>query len=283
MDKIAWIGTGVMGHAMVSHLIEAGHSVKVYNRSLQKTEGLHAQVCLSVEEVVKDVDVVITMLGYPKDVEEVYAKIFKHQNTKPLCIDMTTSAPELAKRIALSAKDFGIEVLDAPVSGGDIGAKNASLAIMVGGDENAFTKALPLFEKMGKTITYCGTSGNGQHCKMANQIVVAGNVAAVAESMSYAIKQGLDPKLVLQAISGGAAASWQLSNNGPKMIDRDDKPGFYIHHFVKDLLLVLNEAEQVGLELPVVSEVLSSYQALVDKGFASKGTQALIEHYLDES
>ncbi|HCT62726.1 MAG TPA: oxidoreductase [Erysipelotrichaceae bacterium] len=281
MEKIAWIGTGVMGHAMVSHLIKAGYPVQVYNRSIQKTEGLNAKVCLSIEDVVKDVDIVFTMLGYPKDVEEVYAEIFKHQNTKPLCIDMTTSAPDLAKQLALRASELGIEVLDAPVSGGDIGAKNASLAIMVGGSENTYRKALPLFEKMGKTITYCGTSGNGQHCKMANQIVVAGNVAAVAESMSYAIKQGLDPKLVLQAISGGAAGSWQLTNNGPKMIDHDDKPGFYIHHFVKDLLLVLSEAENVGLELPIVSEVLSSYQALVDKGYASKGTQALIEHYLD--
>lgn len=281
MEKIAWIGTGVMGHAMVSHLIKAGHPLKVYNRSIQKTEGLDAQVCSSIEDVVKDVDVIFTMLGYPKDVEEVYGEIFKHQNTKPLLIDMTTSAPELAKKLSHKANTLGMQVLDAPVSGGDIGAKNASLAIMVGGDENAFIKALPLFERMGKTITYCGTSGNGQHCKMANQIVVAGNVAAVAESMSYAIKQGLDPKLVLQAISGGAAASWQLSNNGPKMIDHDDKPGFYIHHFVKDLLLVLEEAERVGLELPVVSEVLSSYQSLVDKGYASKGTQALIEHYLD--
>lgn len=281
MEKIAWIGTGVMGHAMVNHLIKAGYPVQVYNRSIQKTEGLNAKVCLSIEEVVKDVDIIFTMLGYPKDVEEVYAEIFKHQNTKPLCIDMTTSAPELAKQIALLASELSIDVLDAPVSGGDIGAKNASLAIMVGGSENAYRKALPLFEIMGKTITYCGTSGNGQHCKMANQIVVAGNVAAVAESMSYAIKQGLDPKLVLQAISGGAAGSWQLTNNGPKMIDHDDKPGFYIHHFVKDLLLVLSEAENVGLELPIVSEVLSSYQALVDKGYASKGTQALIEHYLD--
>lgn len=281
MERVAWIGTGVMGHAMVSHLIKAGYPVQVYNRSIQKTEGLNAKICLSIEEVVKDVDIIFTMLGYPKDVEEVYAEIFKHQNTKPLCIDMTTSAPELAKQIALRAKELGIDVIDAPVSGGDIGAKNASLAIMVGGSENAYRKALPLFEKMGKTITYCGTSGNGQHCKMANQIVVAGNVAAVAESMSYAIKQGLDPKLVLQAISGGAAGSWQLTNNGPKMIDHDDKPGFYIHHFVKDLLLVLSEAENVGLELPIVSEVLSGYQALVDKGYASKGTQALIEHYLD--
>lgn len=281
MEKIAWIGTGVMGHAMVSHLIKAGHPVKVYNRSLEKTAGLDAQVCLSIEDVVGDVDVVITMLGYPKDVEEVYAKIFQHQNTKPLCIDMTTSAPQLAKQLALKAETYGMQILDAPVSGGDIGAKNASLAIMVGGNEDAFVKALPLFEKMGKTITYCGASGNGQHCKMANQIVVAGNVAAVAESMSYAIKQGLDPKLVLKAISGGAAGSWQLTNNGPKMVERDEKPGFYIHHFVKDLLLVLSEAERVDLELPVVSEVLSSYQTLVDKGDALKGTQALIKHYLD--
>ena len=281
MEKIAWIGTGVMGHAMVSHLIKAGYPLQVYNRSIEKTQGLDAQVYFSIEDVVKDVDVVITMLGYPQDVEEVYAKVFKHQNTKPLCIDMTTSAPELAKKLALTAESYGMQILDAPVSGGDMGAKNASLAIMVGGEETAFHKAYPLFEKMGKTITYCGVSGNGQHCKMANQIVVAGNVAAVAESMSYAMKQGLDPKCVLQAIRDGAAASWQLSNNGPKMIERDEKPGFYIHHFVKDLLLVLHEAERVDLQLPLVSEVLSSYQALVDKGYAMKGTQALIKHYLE--
>lgn len=281
MEKIAWIGTGVMGHAMVSHLIKAGYPLQVYNRSIEKTQGLDAQVYFSIEDVVKDVDVVITMLGYPQDVEEVYVKVFKHQNTKPLCIDMTTSAPELAKKLALTAESYGMQILDAPVSGGDMGAKNASLAIMVGGEETAFHKAYPLFEKMGKTITYCGVSGNGQHCKMANQIVVAGNVAAVAESMSYAIKQGLDPELVLQAIRDGAAASWQLSNNGPKMIERDEKPGFCIHHFVKDLLLVLHEAERVDLQLPLVSEVLSSYQVLVDKGYAMKGTQALIKHYLE--
>lgn len=281
MEKIAWIGTGVMGHAMVEHLIKAGYPVKVYNRSLEKTADLAAQSCQSIAEVVQDVDVIFTMLGYPKDVEEVYAQIFKHQNTRPLCIDMTTSAPELAKQIAERAQALKMEVLDAPVSGGDIGAKNATLAIMVGGDQTAYQKALPLFEKLGKTITYCGAAGNGQHCKLANQIVVAGNVVAVAESMSYAIKQGLNPKLVLQAISGGAASSWQLLNNGPKMIERDDKPGFYIHHFVKDLLLVLQEAEGIDLELPVVSEVLRAYQTLVDKGYASKGTQALIDHYLE--
>lgn len=281
MEKIAWIGTGVMGHAMVNHLIKAGYPVKVYNRSLEKAADLDAQLCHSIEELIQDVDVVFTMLGYPKDVDEVYAQIFMHQNSKPVCIDMTTSSPELAKKIAVQAQGLNMAVLDAPVSGGDIGAKNASLAIMVGGDPTAYHKVLPLFEKLGKTITYCGPAGNGQHCKLANQIVVAGNVAAVAESMSYAIKQGLDPKLVLQAISGGAASSWQLLNNGPKMIDHDDRPGFYIHHFVKDLLLVLHEAEGVDLELPVVSEVLSSYQALVDKGYASKGTQALIDHYLD--
>jgi len=281
MKKIAWIGTGVMGYAMAAHLIEAGYPLNVYTRTASKAEGLRARLCFSIEEAVQEADIVITMVGYPQDVQEVYDAIFKYARRGTLCIDMTTSAPSLAQDLAIQAKKYGLNCLDAPVSGGDIGAKNATLTIMVGGDVQTYHEALPIFEKLGKTITYVGKAGSGQHCKMANQIVIAGNLVAVCESIQYAKKCGLDPQLVLSAISGGSAASWQLLNNGPKILQDNLSPGFYVHHFIKDLKLVLHEAHQVNLHLPVVEEVLKDYEALVEKDptLALAGTQALIKSY----
>jgi len=284
MKKIAWIGTGVMGNAMVTHLINAGYTCSLYNRSKEKMMNLidKAILCDTIAEAVNDADIIFTMVGYPKDVREVYCAehgIFNHCKKGILCVDMTTSAPSLAIELSLIAKEKGVRLLDAPVSGGDIGAKNATLSIMVGGLKSDYDDALEFFQYMGKQITYIGESGSGQHCKMANQIVVAGNIAAVTEAISYIQSKGLDENLILQAISGGAAGSWQLSNNGPKILKEDYNPGFYIHHFIKDLKLVCEEAENAQLDLSVVKDVLSKYEYLAQNGYSSLGTQALIKAY----
>ena len=284
MKKIAWIGTGVMGNAMVTHLINAGYTCSLYNRTKEKMMNLKdkAILCDTIADAVKDADIVFTMVGYPKDVRDVYCAdngIFNHCKKDILCVDMTTSAPSLAVELSAIAKVKGVRLLDAPVSGGDIGAKNATLSIMVGGSESDYNEALEFFNLMGKQITYIGESGSGQHCKMANQIVVAGNIAAVTEAISYIQSKGLDENLILQAISGGAAGSWQLSNNGPKILNEDYKPGFYIHHFIKDLKLVCEEAENEHLDLSVVKDVLSKYEKIANEGYASLGTQALIKAY----
>lgn len=284
MKKVAWIGTGVMGNAMVSHLINAGYSCNVYNRSKEKMLNLKdkAKICDSIQETVSDADIIFTMVGYPKDVNEVYCAdygIFNHCKKNALCIDMTTSAPSLAIELANKAREKGVRLLDAPVSGGDVGARNATLSIMVGGHLSDYDEALEYFQLMGKLITYIGEHGSGQHCKMANQIVVAGNIAAVTEAISYIQAKGLDENRILQAISGGAAGSWQLSNNGPKILKQDYNPGFYIHHFIKDLKLVCEEAENEHLDLSVVKDVLSKYEKIANEGYASLGTQALIKAY----
>lgn len=284
MKKIAWIGTGVMGNAMVSHLINAGYSCNVYNRSKEKMLNLKdkAKICDSIQETVSDADIIFTMVGYPKDVNEVYCAdygIFNHCKKNALCIDMTTSAPSLAIELANKAREKGVRLLDAPVSGGDVGARNATLSIMVGGHLSDYDEALEYFQLMGKLITYIGEHGSGQHCKMANQIVVAGNIAAVTEAISYIQAKGLDENRILQAISGGAAGSWQLLNNGPKILKQDYNPGFYIHHFIKDLKLVCEEAENEHLDLSVVKDVLSKYEKIAYEGYASLGTQALIKAY----
>jgi len=284
MKKIAWIGTGVMGNSMVSHLIDAGYPVSIYTRSKAKAENLkeRAAVYDSIAEAVKDADVVISMVGYPKDVESVYAGdqgVFKCAKKGALCIDMTTSSPSLAQKLYVMAQSNSLRMLDAPVSGGDIGAKNATLSIMVGGDHGDFEEAGEFFALLGKTVTYIGKAGSGQHCKMANQIVVAGNIAAISESMYYAKNAGVDPNIILQAISGGAAGSWQVNNNGPKILKENYDPGFYIHHFIKDLTLVEEEAGKVDISLPVVHQVLALYRQLMDEGYGQLGTQALIKAY----
>ena len=284
MKKIAWIGTGVMGNSMVSHLINAGYPVSIYTRSKEKAENLKdkANVYDSIAEAVKDADVVLSMVGYPKDVSSVYAGaggVFENAKPGVLCIDMTTSSPTLAAQLSELAKSKGLRMLDAPVSGGDIGAKNATLSIMVGGDPQDFQQAKELFDLMGKSVTYIGKAGAGQHCKMANQIVVAGNIAAITESMHYAFNAGIDPEIVLQAISGGAAGSWQVSNNGPKILKENYDPGFYIHHFIKDLTLVEEEASKAHIDLPIAHQVLELYRQLLDEGYGQLGTQALIKAY----
>lgn len=277
--KIAWIGTGVMGYPMVNHLIEAGYEAAVYNRTISKTNGLNARICTSIKEVVKDAEIIFTMVGYPNDVKETYSKILRYANRGSICVDMTTSDPKLAITLAQKAKRKGLVMLDAPVSGGDIGAQKGTLSIMVGGDKNTYEKVVPLFEKLGTSIHYLGESGSGQYCKMANQIVVASNLAAVSEAISYAKAVNLDPEKMLNAISGGAAGSWQVSNNGPKILKEDYKPGFYIHHFIKDLKLVDKSAAKAKLKLESSHIVLKNLQKYVRKHpeGAQLGTQAYIE------
>lgn len=287
MKNIAWIGTGVMGNAMVEHLIDAGYNCYLYNRTQAKmlNHQNRAILCNSIKEAVKEADVIFTIVGYPKDVKDVYCSkdgIFEHCKSEVLCIDMTTSAPSLAIELFNIANAKQIRLLDAPVSGGDIGAKNATLSIMVGGNKNDFDEALEYFNYLGKHVTYIGSAGSGQHCKMANQILVAGNIAAVSEAICYIQSKQLDTNVVLQAISNGAAGSWQLVHNGPKMIKEDYQPGFFIHHFVKDLKLVCQEAEQSKLDLTVVKEVLKKYEDLIDQEFGYLGTQAIIKTYTKE-
>lgn len=281
MKHIAWIGTGVMGHAMVSHLLDAGYPITIYTRTKEKALDLadKARVVESVEEAVKDADVVISIVGYPQDVDSIYQRVFKSAKKNALLIDMTTSSPTLAADLYQQAKAHGLRMMDAPVSGGDIGAKNATLTIMAGGDLADYDEALEIFKVLGKTITYIGAAGFGQHCKMANQIVIAGNIAAVSESLHYMLAIGLDPQKALSAIGGGSASSWQLLNNGPKMLSKDFDPGFFIHHFVKDLDLVEEEAHKADITLPVVHQVLALYNQLIEEGDRELGTQALIRAY----
>lgn len=282
---IGFIGTGVMGRSMAAHLLNAGHTVLVYNRTKAKTEELVAQGAewkATVAEVAEQSDVVITMVGYPSDVEEVYFGengILSHAKAGSYLIDMTTSKPSLAEKIAEKAKEKGLHSLDAPVSGGDVGAKKGTLTIMVGGEKEAFEEMLPILEKMGENIVLQGGPGAGQHTKMSNQIMIASNMVGVCESIVYAEKAGLDPKKVLQSIAFGAAGSWSLSNLAPRMLDGNFEPGFYVKHFIKDMTIALESAEEMGMMTPGLKLAKSLYDELVEKGGENNGTQALYKLY----
>lgn len=286
--SIGFVGTGVMGKSMVRHLIKAGYIVYVYNRTKEKTAALieeGAHWCDSPKEIAKKVDVVMTMVGYPHDVEEVYfgaEGILTHAKRGTITIDFTTSTPTLAKRIYEEGKSKGIHVLDAPVSGGDIGAKEGRLAIMIGGDEEAYEACLPLFELLGKNIILQGNAGSGQHTKMCNQIAIASNMLGVCEALAYAKKAGLHPEKVLQSISTGAAGSWSLSNLAPRMLQGDFEPGFYVKHFIKDMKIALAEAEQLGLSAPGLALARELYEQLMQDGEENSGTQALYKRYIKE-
>lgn len=279
--KIGFIGTGVMGSGMVRNLLKNDYAVRVYNRTPQKAQALvkdGAIFAATIEECIKDVDTVITMVGMPDDVKEVYDVIFENFNGK-IAIDMTTSSPSLAKQLFIQGQAKGISVLDAPVSGGDSGAKNGTLSIMVGGDKKAFEQAIPIFEAMGKTISYIGEAGSGQHCKMANQIAIAGCVAGVSEALNYSKTMGLDVQTVFDAISMGAAGSWQMTNNGQKMINDDLAPGFFIKHFIKDMKLAVDEADKNHLDLTILKDVLSAYEKVAARYGGDLGTQAIYKLY----
>lgn len=285
MKKIGFVGTGVMGSSMVLNLIKHGYELSVYNRTKSKAEACiaaGAKWCDTVAECAKDKDVVITIVGFPKDVEEVYFGengILNAAKKGAYVIDMTTTSPMLSEKIYKAAAEKGIYALDAPVSGGDTGARNGTLAIMVGGDKAAFDECMPVFEAMGTNIRYEGKAGNGQHVKMANQIAIAGAVSGVAEAVRYAMAMGVDVDTMLDTISNGAAGSWQMSNNGPKMAKEDYAPGFYIKHFIKDMKIAIECAETKGVTLDVLEQVCDEYVQLENDGKGDLGTQAIIEYY----
>ncbi|MFP4177787.1 MAG: NAD(P)-dependent oxidoreductase [Acholeplasmataceae bacterium] len=278
--RIAWIGTGVMGTPMAINLSDAGHEVVAYNRTHEKARALEPDIRAysDLAACVKDRDVVFTMVGYPGDVEEVYETILAAASPQTILIDMTTSSPSLARTIYERAGKRNLFSLDAPVTGGDLGAREATLSIMVGGDEDVFKRALPLFEILGETVTYMGGAGMGQDMKLTNQTVIAGNIAGIAEALTYASQKGIDLDRALKVINGGSASSWQARINGRKMVDKDYKPGFYVKHFLKDLKLVL--AEKKDLSLPVLERVTKAHEVLAENGFADLGTQSFIEYYL---
>lgn len=283
MKTIGFIGVGVMGRGMVKNLLKAGFAVEVYSRSKEKLIGFLAETGVvwhdTVASCAANCDAVITMVGYPKDVEQVYfgqEGILSNAKRGTYLIDMTTTDPRLAQRIAAEAAPKGLHALDAPVSGGDTGAQNATLSIMVGGDQADFDVCLPLFQCMGKTVLYEGPAGFGQHTKMANQIAIAGAIAGACEALSYGEHMGLDTQKMLDSISQGAAGSWQMSNQCPKMMTEDYAPGFFLKHFIKDMKIA---ADQQAGELPVLDQVLSQYEALQADGDGDLGTQALVRWY----
>ncbi|RLC03673.1 MAG: NAD(P)-dependent oxidoreductase [Deltaproteobacteria bacterium] len=280
---VGFVGLGVMGQSMAGHILNAGYELHVYNRTKSKAEKITSKGAVwedTVVELTTKCNVIITIVGFPADVENVYLGdkgILNHATKGTIVIDMTTSSPDLAENIYEKAKEKGIDSLDAPVSGGDLGAQNASLSIMVGGDRKTFDKAFPLFEVMGKNIVLQGKSGSGQHTKMANQIAIAAGLVAVCESLAYAKKAGLDPETVLKSIGKGAAESWSLNNLGPRMIAQNVEPGFYIKHFIKDMNIAAASSTRLGLKTPGLDLTLSLYKRMADMGFENNGTQALFK------
>ena len=280
--NILFIGTGVMGAPMASHLSDAGHKVYAYNRTYEKAKALEPKVIAvkDYKEVIKTCDVVFSIVGYPSDVKEVYEQVIPIAKKKTILVDMTTSSPTLAKQLSEKAKAHDLYMLDAPVTGGDLGAINQTLSIMVGGDEKIFNKVKPLFEIMGKTITYMGKPGSGMTAKLCNQTVIAGNILGIAEALTLAQAKGLDLDRMLNVIVGGSASSWQAKNNGRKMIDHNYKPGFFVKHYLKDLKLAVEEKGE--LPLIVLETAKRAYQILSDHQFLENGTQAIIEVYLQK-
>lgn len=284
--QIGFVGTGVMGRGMVKNLMKAGYSLTVYNRTKASAEellNLGVAWVDTVSELASKCDVVITIVGYPKDVEEVYLSeggLIPNAKAGSVLIDMTTSSPLLAKKISEAGKAKGLETLDAPVSGGDIGARDGKLVIMVGGESNVFDKVKPIFEAMGTNIILQGPAGSGQYTKMCNQITIASGMIGVCEAIAYAKKAGLDPSRVLGSIAGGAAGSWSLSNLGPRMIAGNFEPGFYVKHFIKDMKIALESAKEMGLMIPGLELTKSLYEKLASEGEENSGTQALYKLYL---
>lgn len=282
---IGFIGTGVMGKSMAGHLLDAGYQLTVYTRTKEKAADLLEKGAVwsaTPREVARKADVIFTIVGYPSDVEEIYLGedgLIANGKQGSYLIDMTTSTPSLAKKIYEQAKEKGMNAIDAPVSGGDVGAREAKLAIMVGGDNEAFLKVEPLLNILGTNIVHQGVAGAGQHTKMCNQIAIASNMIGVSEAIIYAQKAGLDPETVLKSISTGAAGSWSLSNLAPRMINGNFEPGFYIKHFIKDMKIALDEAKRMDMEVPGLSLALSLYEQLAGKGEENSGTQALYKYW----
>jgi len=280
--KIGWIGTGVMGTSMCGHLMAAGYEAIVYNRTASKLSPLvekGAKAAASPAEVAAGSDVIFTIVGYPSDVRSVTLGPEGTLSTaRPgsVLVDMTTSDPALAVEIAEAARAKGVDSVDAPVSGGDIGAKEARLSIMIGGEAEVVESLRPLFEVMGKTIVHQGGAGSGQHTKMVNQILIASGMIGVCEALLYGYKAGLDLPTVLQSVGSGAAGSWSLNNLGPRMIAENFDPGFYVEHFLKDMGIALSEAKRMNLCLPGLAMAEQLYRAVVAQGNGRKGTHALM-------
>jgi 3-hydroxyisobutyrate dehydrogenase len=280
--RIGWIGTGVMGASMCGHLMTAGYRVTVHSRTKAKAQPLldrGAQWAESPRAVVADSDVLFTMVGFPQDVRTVYfdeTGILAGARAGTILIDMTTTQPALSREIAVAASAKGLAAIDAPVSGGDLGAKNAALSIMIGGDRTSVQAVMPLFELLGKKIVHQGGPGTGQQAKLCNQIVIAGTMVGVCESLLYGYKAGLDLNRMLESIRGGAAACWTLDNLAPKILQRNFDPGFFVEHFIKDMGLALEEANRMGLELPGLTLVHQLYQTVQTLGHGRSGTHALM-------
>lgn len=283
--SIGFVGTGVMGESMARHLMKGGHELYVYNRTKKKADDLikeGAKWCDTIGELAEAVDVVITIVGYPQDVKEVYLgknNIFDRAKRGTYVIDMTTSKPSLAQEISDQAKQRDLHALDAPVSGGDVGARDAKLTIMVGGEAEAFAEVESIFQLMGTNIRLQGEAGAGQFTKMANQIAIASTMMGVSEAMAYAKKAGLDQEKVLASIETGAAGGFSMTNLAPKMIKGDFAPGFYMKHFIKDMNIAIESAEELGLKSPGLVVAKKLYQELADKGEGDSGTQALYKYY----
>lgn len=282
---IGFIGTGVMGESMARHLMNAGHPVHIFTRTKAKAHTLMEEGAIwedSVTNIAKKSDIIITMIGTPKDVEDVYfnsAGLIAHAKQGTYLIDMTTSKPSLAKEIYEKAKEKDLHALDAPVSGGDVGAKNAKLAIMVGGEENVFNEMLPIFQIMGENIRLQGPAGSGQHTKAVNQISIAPAMVGLCEALMYAKNAGLDPKEVLASISTGAAGSWSMDNYAPRMIDGNFDPGFAIKHYIKDMKIALESAQEMNMQTPGLELALAMYEKLAEKGEGENGIHALLKYY----
>lgn len=278
---IGFIGLGVMGQGMVRNLLKAGFSVKGYNRTKEKGLPLEqdgAVIVDTIQEAVQDADVVISIVGYPQDVEQIYLAddgILASAKPGTIVIDMTTSSPALAIRIAEQADAKGLRALDAPVTGGDLGAKNGTLAILAGGDEGAFNAVRPLFEAMGKSIARFGGPGQGQSAKLANQIAIAGSMIGTAEMLLFVTKSGIDPTQFIETIKTGSAGSWSLENLIPRVIAENYSPGFFVKHFIKDMNLALERAGEMGMATPGLALVKDLYEELAASGHAESGTQAL--------
>lgn len=284
-SKMAFIGLGVMGRSMAMNLISAGYALKIYTRSKDSAGDVlaaGAEWAESAGAAAQDVDAVVTIVGYPSDVEAIYLAdegIVAQAAAGTLLIDMTTSDPSLAVRIATAAGAQGQQSLDAPVSGGDVGAREARLSIMVGGEAAAFERAQPIFDTLGQTIVHQGPAGTGQHTKMCNQITIASNMIGIMEALVYACRAGLDPDQVLKSIGTGAAGSWSLNNLLPRVINGDYEPGFYVRHFIKDMEIALAEAEKMKVRLPGLDLARRLYEDVVKLGGESYGTQALYMVY----
>lgn len=285
MKKIGFIGVGIMGKSMVRNLMKAGFELHIYARTKSKVEDVISEGAAfheSISECVKDCEAVITIVGFPKDVEEVYfdeGNILDSAREGTYLIDMTTTSPMLAQKIYEAGTKKGFHVLDAPVTGGDTGAKAGTLSILAGGRREDYEACRPLFEAMGTNINYQGEAGCGQHAKLANQIMIAGTLSGVCEAITYAKAKGLDLPTVLRSVSTGAAGSKQLDIFGPKILAEDYAPGFFMKHFIKDMKLAFTEANMSELSLDVLSQVLANYEELEAEGYGDLGTQALMKYY----